>query len=79
MIAKIETRCMLCVRKASQEKFCEFHYEALESIRTHYQVWKSSYGEMTWYDYLIRLREIRHTGRWVKDIIEIELENLKKE
>lgn len=79
MIAKIETKCTLCVRKAIQEKFCEFHYDALQSLRTHYQVWRSSYGEITWYDYLTRLQEIKYTGKWVKDVIEIELKNVKKE
>ena len=79
MITKIETKCTLCVRKAIQEKFCEFHYEALQSLRTHYQVWRSSYGEIAWYDYLTRLQEIKYTGKWVKDVIEIELKNVKKE
>ena len=79
MITKIETKCTLCVRKAIQEKFCEFHYEALQSLRTHYQVWRSSYGEITWYDYLTRLQELKYTGKWVKDVIEIELKNVKKE
>lgn len=79
MIVKTGTRCMLCVRKAIQEKFCEFHYEALQSLRTHYQVWKSRYGEITWYDYLTRLQEIEHTGKWIKDVIEVELKNVKKE
>jgi len=79
MIAKIETKCTLCVRKAIQERFCEFHYEAVQSLRSHYQVWRSSYGEITWYDYLTRLQEIKYTGKWVKDVIEIELKNVKKE
>jgi len=79
MIVKIEVRCMLCVRKAIQEKLCEFHFEALESLRTHYQVWISSYGDITWHDYLTRLHEIKYTGKWVKDVIEIELENVKKD
>lgn len=79
MSAENETRCILCVRKAINEGFCEFHFEALESLRTHFQVWRSSYGEITWYDYLIRLREIKHTGKWVKDVIEIELKKVKKE
>ena len=79
MIAKFETRCILCVRKAIQEKFCEYHYEALQSLRDHYHVWKNSYGEITWYDYLTKLQEIKYTGKWVKDVIEIELKNVKNE
>lgn len=79
MIAKFEKRCMLCVRKAIQEKFCKYHYEALQSLRDHYHVWKNSYGEITWYDYLTKLQEINYTGKWVKDVIEIELKNVKNE
>lgn len=79
MIAKFEKRCILCVRKAIQEKFCEYHYEALQSLRDHYHVWKNSYGEITWYDYLTKLQEIKYAGKWVKDVIEIELKNVKKE
>lgn len=79
MIAKFEKRCMLCVRKAIQEKFCKYHYEALQSLRDHYHVWKNSYGEITWYDYLTKLQEIKYTGKWVKDVIEIELKNVKNE
>lgn len=70
---------MLCVRKAIQEKFCKYHYEALQSLRDHYHVWKNSYGEITWYDYLTRLQGIKYTGKWVKDVIEIELKNVKNE
>ena len=79
MIPKTEIRCILCLRKAFQEKFCEYHYEALQSLREHYQIWKSSYGEITWYDYLTRLQEIKYTGKWVKDVIEIELKKIKNE
>jgi DNA topoisomerase-1 len=79
MIAMTETRCILCLRKAIQDKFCEYHYEALQSLKDHYQVWKSSYGEITWYEYLTRLQEIKYTGKWVNEVIEIELKKIKNE
>lgn len=79
MITKTETSCILCSRKAIQEKLCEYHYEALQSLMDHYQVWKNSYGEITWYDYLTRLQEIKYTGKWVKDVIEIEIKKIKNE
>ena len=47
MTVKIESKCILCVRKAIQEKYCEYHYEAVRSLRDHYEVWKSSYGEIS--------------------------------
>jgi DNA topoisomerase-1 len=61
-----------------QEKYCEYHYEAVQSLRDHYEVWKSRYGDISWYEYLTRLQKIKHTGKWVKEVIEIELENIKK-
>jgi DNA topoisomerase I len=78
MTVKIESKCLLCVRKAIREKYCEYHYEAARSLRGHYEVWKNRYGEISWYDYLTRLQKIKHTGKWVKEVIEIELENIKK-
>ena len=70
----IESKCTLCARRVIQEKYCEYHYEALRSLRDHYEVWKSRYGEISRYVYLTRLRKIKYTGKWVKEVIEIELE-----
>ncbi|MGE5821823.1 MAG: hypothetical protein ACM31M_04480 [Nitrososphaerota archaeon] len=78
MTVKIESKCILCVRKAIQEKYCEYHYEAVRSLRDHYELWKSRYDEISWYDYLSRLQKIKYTGKWVKEVIEVELENIKK-
>lgn len=78
MTVKIESKCILCVRNVIQEKYCEYHYEALRSLRDHYEVWKSCYGEISWYDYFSRLQKIKYTGEWVKEVIEMELENVKK-
>ena len=78
MIRNLETRCILCRRKAVEPQYCEYHYEAVRSLRDHYEVWKSSYGEISWYYYLTRLQKLKYTGKWVKEVIEIELENIKK-
>jgi DNA topoisomerase I len=76
MIVKLESRCILCVRKAIEEKYCEYHYEALQSLRGHYEIWKSRYEEISWHDYLKRLKKIKHTGKWVKEVAEEELKNV---
>lgn len=73
MTTKFEPRCILCVRKAIQEKYCEYHYEALQSLRVHYEIWKSRYGDISWDDYLNRLQKMKNTGKWIKEVIEIEL------
>ena len=78
MNVKIESKCILCARKAIDEKYCEYHYEASRSLMDHYEVWKSRYGEISWCDYLTRLQNIKFTGKWVKEVIEIELKNAKK-
>jgi hypothetical protein len=43
-----------------------------------YEAWKKSYGEISWIEYLNRLQKISHTGKWVKQVIEIELKNEQK-
>jgi hypothetical protein len=50
----------------------------VRSLRAHYEVWKLRYGEISWYEYLTRLHKIKYTGKWVKEVIEIELDNIKK-
>ena len=78
MIRNLETRCILCRRKAVERQYCEYHYEALQSLQGHYEAWKKSYGKISWIEYLNRLQKISHTGKWVKQVIEIELKNERK-
>ena len=78
MTRNLETRCILCRRKAVERKYCEYHYQALLSLKGHYEAWKKSYGEISWIEYLNRLQKISHTGKWVKQVIEIELKNEQK-
>jgi len=78
MTSNLELRCILCMRKAVELQYCEYHYEALQSLKGHYKAWKKSYGEISWIEYLNRLQKISHTGKWVKQVIEIELKNEQK-
>ena len=78
MTVTFETRCILCLRKAAHEEYCEYHYEALQSLKGHYEIWKSRYVKISWHDYLKRLQKIKYTGKWVKEVIELELKNAKK-
>lgn len=75
MTRNLESRCILCMRKAVERQYCEYHYDALQSLKAHYETWKRSYGEISWIEYLNRLQKISHTGKWVKQVIEIELKN----
>jgi len=76
MIIKSHARCILCVRKAFEEKYCKYHYDALQSLKEHYEIWRSRYGELSWYDYLMRLKKNKYTGKWVKEVIEVELKKV---
>jgi len=76
MIVKSQARCLLCVRKAIEAKYCKYHYEALQSLKEHYEIWRSRYGELSWYDYLMRLKKNKYTGKWVKEVIEVELKKV---
>ena len=76
MTVKLESRCILCMRKVIEGNYCEYHYEAFQSLRAHYDVWKTSYGEISWYDYLNGLKKIKYTGKWIKEVIEVELKNV---
>lgn len=78
MTVNLETRCILCMRKATHQEYCEYHYEALQSLKGHYEIWKSRYGKISWQDYLKRLQKIKYTGKWVKEVIELELKNAYK-
>jgi len=76
MIVKSHARCILCVRNAIEEKYCKYHYDALQSLKEHYEIWRSRYGELSWYDYLMRLKKNNYTGKWVKEVIEVELKKV---
>jgi DNA topoisomerase-1 len=73
MNAKSKPKCILYVRKALQESYCEYHYQALESLKSHYKQWKIGYGDISWGDYLHKLQKMKYTGKWIKEVIEIEL------
>lgn len=78
MVMVFESRCILCVRKAVVKQYCEYHYQALQSLVAHYDLWKNCYGEISWPEYLKRLQKISYTGKWVKEIIGMELKNVSE-
>jgi hypothetical protein len=68
-------RCMLCSRKTTSEKYCEYHRMSSEKLTSGYDIWKRAYGEISWTDYLVKLRSLHETGSFIKDIIGIELKS----
>jgi hypothetical protein len=38
-----------------------------------YNVWKDAYSDLTWLRYLTKLKQLKGTGQWVKEVIEFEI------
>jgi hypothetical protein len=55
------------------KKYCNYHNEAFNNIKRHYQLWVSAYGLLSWNDYLDKLLKMNETGNWIKEVILIEL------
>ena len=44
----------------------------------HYKVWVNAYGRISWEEFLNKLLGMQETGRWVKEVIALELEKSKR-
>jgi hypothetical protein len=40
-----------------------------------YDAWRTAYGEISWDEYLNRLASSAETGKWVKEVAELELKS----
>jgi hypothetical protein len=69
-------KCSACSRKASTDKYCDYHAQSFESLKEHYNQWVKAYGTISWSDYLTKLANKNETGIWVKEVISIELKKL---
>jgi hypothetical protein len=68
-------KCKLCQREAEQaSEFCARHLAAEEMLRNTYHVWRTAYLELSWTEYLDKVKQLKGTGQWVKEIIESEKE-----
>ena len=66
-------KCRLCQREAKETSgFCGRHLVAEEMLRDNYEKWRSAYGALSWEEYLDRVKQLKGTGRWVKEVIEFE-------
>ena len=71
-------KCSACSRKASIDKYCDYHTQSFESLKEHYNQWVKAYETISWSDYLTKLVKMNETGIWVKEVISAELENCNK-
>ena len=69
-------RCAACYRKASQDsKYCVYHDKAFQNMTDHYTAWMNAYGRISFEDFMIKLSSRRETGRWIKEVIAVELKS----
>jgi hypothetical protein len=72
-------KCAACYRKARQEsKYCLYHHKAFQNIIDHHAVWMNAYGSISLEDYMIKLSSISETGRWIKEVIAVEVKSKKE-
>jgi hypothetical protein len=68
------TKCSACRLKAlSGDKYCQYHKQAFDNVKNHYKVWVKAYGSISWEEFLNKLVGMQETGRWIKEVIELEL------
>jgi hypothetical protein len=42
-------------------------------MNNHYKTWVNAYGRISWEEFLTKLLSMQETGRWIKEVIEVEL------
>ena len=46
---------------------------AEEALRSRYAIWRNAYEELSWTEYLRKIKQLKGTGQWVKEVIANEL------
>jgi hypothetical protein len=69
------TKCTAaCHLKAlSGSKYCLHHKQAFDSMINHYKAWVKAYGRISWEEFLTKLSSMQETGRWIKEVMDVEL------
>ncbi|MEO9296332.1 MAG: hypothetical protein ABI347_12135 [Nitrososphaera sp.] len=65
-------KCAACSHDGAAGKYCRYHLQAFEQLQKHYKTWVRAYGEMSWDSYLAKVKEMKETGDWVREVIEAE-------
>ncbi|MCD6301394.1 MAG: DNA topoisomerase I [Staphylothermus sp.] len=64
-----EKKCLLCNREEYRNGLCKYHYQAVETLKQKYIIWKEKEG-VSWNEYLKNIRKLKSTGKWIREIIE---------
>ena len=68
----LTAKCRICERGVGRSGLCPYHARALASLKKGYVYWSRAYLHITWKDYLQRVKAAEGTGRWVKEVAEME-------
>jgi hypothetical protein len=63
--------CPICGIVASN-RFCPTHEMAYKNLLSAYEVWHQAI-EISWRDYLERIKDNSNTGKWVKEVCTLML------
>jgi hypothetical protein len=66
-------KCSACSRTVSIDRYCIYHGQAFEKLKEHYNLWVKAYGSISFCEYLKRLVKMDDTGKWIKEVIVVEL------
>jgi hypothetical protein len=62
-------KCAICNREAGENRYCELHTRAYESVIKKYEVWKGAL-EISWKEYLSEVVKNQLTGEWAREVAE---------
>ena len=69
----VKNPCPICGRERQGKYFCIFHEKALTRIRDNFLKWNSTGYD--WQEYLEKIRSLKITGLWVREVAEFLLKN----
>jgi hypothetical protein len=44
----------------------------MDNLKRGYKAWNEAYSEITWREYLNRVKTLGDTGQWIKEVIKLE-------
>jgi hypothetical protein len=66
-------QCKVCKREAeTSHGLCRHHSEARDALKSGYKRWQEAYSDISWGEYLNRVKALDETGRWIKEVISVE-------
>jgi hypothetical protein len=65
-------KCLLCRRESETGSgLCRYHEQARAALKQGFKAWKYAYDDLSWTEYLDRIKRNEDTGQWVKEVAEL--------